>query len=721
MARDAIEIRRFDGVSTVMSKEDKPAEVLTELVNLRPAQTFGRAVKRDGYSAAISSGLTSLQTMIEFTDKGDTSRLVISDSNAIEESVNTAGSYGALAAPSNDERSSATISGADCNPEVINKELRIPTGTSYEPVWLGYIPARDRYNSAVTLTAGRYLDYQYDLITASDAEWFLKTGIFDTAADCQVSTAGLDKTKKYAIYTAPVYDEYQRGFPVLAGTVNPNLLSLTTTPCCLRLAATSFTTFHSAMKRLTAIDVFIAEADQDDPTDITTVPAYFLERIDLNDDGREFLSVAANVGVTTANKVVIDNYADWMTFDPRGLFIRVGSTYYRVTAYALDTPGAGEVELTVTPNAAATGDTTVYFLSRWYLDGTTYYYYFLYDNFYRKLGSEMYEYLNIPYGDAGLGTGFKYKYVAYNGVRALYGGFSDANFTYFSKADNPDVVPALNVVRHRHDVKGLASVGKDFLVFSDRNVERVTIYDNTQAEQDDEFLDVGLVSHRAIAKINENAIAVMTYKGPVLIQNRRVANIGEHLRTWWLDTFSQTQMEACVAGYNHLTNEIWFSFPTYTDATYTAGIIFVFDFDAYQNDYISPWWICKTDTAIKAFALNSQLHLLGGGATKVVDFNASSPSETVDSKYRLKMVQNFLPNKKVWFDRLFVDCETSDTVTATAYYDGSASGVAVSLNTDLQGFMRYIAKTLEVEVSTAASANSVEHKGLVLTFTPKRV
>ena len=376
------------------------------------------------------------------------------------------------------------------------------------------------------------------------------------------------------------------------------------------------------------------------------------------------------------------------------------------------------------PNAAADGTATLRFFSRWYVDGATdNAYVTFYDNDLKKLGAEMYSYLNLQVNDVGItGTDFRYKYAAYNGSRVLYGGFPDDNFTYFSVADRPDIVPALNIVRHQYTVKGIASAGRDFYVFSDRNAERVSIYSSNEAEQDSEFLNVGAVSHRAIVAPSDEVVAVMTYKGPMLISNRRPIEIGKHLNDWWLSTFTKAQMEACVAGYNHMNDEIIFSFPTYATSPYTTGIVFVFDMNAWREQTaLSPWWILKTDAAIKAMDLNNQLHLIGGMATKIVDFDSASGTETVSTSYKMKMLQGPIPNKEVRWDRLYVDVETSDTVAGALYYDGSASSVALTLNTDLNGFIRYLSKTLEVELTTSASTNSVEHKGMLLTFTPKRV
>jgi len=60
MAKDAVAIRKFDGVSVFYSKEDAPIEVTQELVNLRPAYRIGRAVKRNSYTEVNNLTGTSI-------------------------------------------------------------------------------------------------------------------------------------------------------------------------------------------------------------------------------------------------------------------------------------------------------------------------------------------------------------------------------------------------------------------------------------------------------------------------------------------------------------------------------------------------------------------------------------------------------------------------------------------------------------------------------------
>jgi len=325
---------------------------------------------------------------------------------------------------------------------------------------------------------------------------------------------------------------------------------------------------------------------------------------------------------------------------------------------------------------------------------------------------------------------FRYLYSANNGSRSLITGMAeDKALSYYSTVYAPDVFPSLNIIRHKYDTKGCVAIGQDFLVGTDRSIERIRIYDNDNAQQEDEYLNVGLTNQDSIIKMNDDEIAFMSYQGAYLVttSGRQAIYIGKHLRNWWLDTFTKAQMEACVGGYNYLNEELWFSFPTYTTAPYTTGIIFVFDIKAYREQYISPWWIINTDTKVRTFDVNNQLHLIGGGTggdpavEKVLDFDGDG-SESVFTSYKIKLLQNGVPNKRVRWDRAYIDVDTDDTVTCNIYVDGATTATAtLSLNSDLNTFIRYLSKTLEVEIITSTSTNSVEHKGMLLTFSPKRV
>lgn len=728
---DYLEIRKYSGMSTFVSKEDRQIEVLQEARNLRFNHKLGRLVKRHGYNNEIVSSLTSLKNMVEFKNKNSQVLMMLMDGNTLEESVYSAGNYGAIGSITNDERTAgSTIDGDNFNPIIVNKELRSGAGITADtqrPIWYGYIAERDRFNGAETIAAGRYLDeqsYKDKLQTLFHANSTI------SEFESQVSGKGLD-AGYYAVYFVPIIDGYQSSHPERFSNDSAyyivNLVTYTDNTISMILDIDQ--TLSADAKRITAFDVFVAYLGTfqiDDPEDAEKFPAYFLERIDMNNDGDFFFTIEGNVGVTTANKIVIDSYADWLTFGPsfQMVYDEDNDDYYEVTSFTLDSPGAGQVTLDVTPNAAASGAATLKFFSRWLDKTTTYRYRIFYDNYYKKLGSEMYEYLNLPKGDTGI-TDFRYLYSANNGVFSLYGGFpNDKNFSYFSVGGSPDIVSAQNIFRHKADVRGIVAIGNDFLVFTDIGIERVTILSNGIIEQNDEYLDAILVHQKAIAKISDNEIAFMSYKGAYIISNRNVIFVGKHLNEWFVGrdaNLTQAQKEACVAHYNDEHNELWFSFPTYTTSPYTAGITMVFDIEAYRGEDLSAWWFMQSDVAFKAFTTNSELHTIAGAATKFVDMSVSG-SESVSTAHKLKLLQNVIPNRLVRWGWLHIDADVGDeNLTVNLYFEGSASPVVLTLNSDLRGLIAYVKKTLEIEITSTATDGELEYLGMVLEFQPKVV
>ena len=288
---------------------------------------------------------------------------------------------------------------------------------------------------------------------------------------------------------------------------------------------------------------------------------------------------------------------------------------------------------------------------------------------------------------------------------------------------------AQNVIIPIRDVVGCAKAGRDVYMFYKNGGSRVSVLSNTNVEQDDNFFDVGLVHQKALFQLSDDEFAFMSYKGPYLVRGRQKIYIGQGINPWFERTegepyFTDAQKEACVVGYNHLKELIFFSFPTYTTSPYTYGVVFVFDIRAHRAE-MEPWWVLKSDLAFSTFCVNNDLHLLagfagGGGASgRVVDFNASTANETVSTR----LVFNLLKagkRQKMLFHRLYLDIDTDDTVTINAYYDESATPTALSaLNTDNEVQIGQMKQSMKLEISTAASANDVELSKMELKLLPR--
>ena len=723
-----IEINEFQGMNARIAKEKLPVVLFPKIVNLEMTQIEGYLRTRKGYKNIITSGLTALSNMTEFVDKNGTREIVLLDGSTLKRIPYSAG-YGAVAAITNDERTA----GATINTfKPVNKysELRSGAGvnaaTDY-PMWYGYIKERDRFNGAETISADDYLDEQYNkdalanLTTLPYTTGFGKGAFGATAHASRATGLGLDESY-YALYAAPVFDGYQIGFPQFINSLKIGSSSPTYGSMEIYIWVADVADALKS-KRITHIDLFIAESATDVRGQFDSVPAYFLERIDLNSDTDHFLEKTGTVDNGTS-KVTIADYADWLTFDSLGMFLYnvEDDEYYRITT---ETVNGSDMEFTVTPAPTNSASKTVRFINRWRSETISSVDYYVmrtfYDGYYKKLGSEMYEYLGIPTGDEGI-SDFRYKYGVIAGRRFFAVGFPDRQYGHYSVPYNYDIIPAQNRFPVKRDAMGIVDLADEsVLIFYKDRAERVTVYDNTQYRIDEDFLNIGCTNHDSICKINDNIIALMDYKAPALLINGQpVEGFAEPLRDWWDNQLSDTVKEGCITSYNRLRDQIWFSFPDYSTSPYTTGIVFCFDLLAWTQRKVSAWFIIKTDKAIAAATIADDLHLLTSTGTQIQDWNNASQDEAVQGTLRLKLFQNRRFTQRINIERIEADFADSgaNSLTIGMYLDesGTASATLTITAANREALLEYAANTVEFEISTASGSQQTDLLTILLYY-----
>ena len=714
----------FGGVMNVVSTEDMPPYVFQKLINYEPNREIGTLTKRKGYYPYLT-GQSNLGNMKEWIDKNGGRQLFAKQSTAIKESVYAGGVYGALAAFTNDARTAGSTVN-EIHPVIYEKAVRTGAGlnaTTDLPMLAQYNDAVIRFPSVSlppTIAAGKYLENQfYDHVLDSD---FDTTVYFKNASD--LTDAGLT-VGRYVVYFSPVLDGYQKGFPddSLIGEIDISAIGTATAGVTLYLSIPK--SKQSNLKRITAIDVYVGlKSSEFDTTHL----AHFLERIPLDGDGKQFLEIDATLTSGTPGLITIDDFANWKTFATNWFYI------YDVTNdayYWCSTEAKNGADLQITPNAGTpvgdSGAATLRFFSRWVdvsLAGTdSHVYPFLYDNYYKVLGSEMYNRIDIPSGDAGR-SDLRYKYACEANKRYFIFGTND-NFGYYSVNASPDIIPVLNLIRPKWPVVGCVGLDKDALYFGKHNSARVTIISNTVQDEDQNFLEVGSVGQESIVKISDYEAAWMSYKGPYMIVGRNPVYIGEPLYKWWNGLMTDAEMESCVTAYRYKTDQIWFIFKDYTDTDFANGIIFVFDRKAFKRDQTKAWYYFSTDLDLVSATLNDDGHLLANDADTLADFdpyttNASDESVSTALKMMLLKNQRYGKRANLSMKNVFVDYDSSDTPTVRFYLDGSGTPVALTLDANLESMIHYMAETFELEVITAASKNTVEINKIQLEFKPKR-
>ncbi len=720
-----IELTRFEGMSTIIAPEKQPPFLLQRIENMELMDKEGWLKKRKGYKKIITSGLTALNNMIEFVDKNDNRQILLLDGTTLKEIEYAAGAgYGAVSAIANDERNSyATIS--EFHPVIVNQEIRSGAGLNGNdsPIWYGYIPEKKRCLNSVTIAAGKYLTQQYD-----------KPYILQPAAirfyDSLVSSSGINNSTKFVgFYRSAVLDGYQRGIPFYTiGDSND-----TSNPYSVNLKL--FLIGTTAYPRVDYVDLFVAVSNKSDP-DKEFLTAYFLERVSLNEDGESFYE---NVNATldpAAQTITIGNISVWKTFSCVDLIVEdmTNGKFYHISSETVSSPNV-TLQVSTYRDAIPTGAISpahIRIRSGWHYDGSNWNYATIYDNFWKKLSSEMYDYLGIPPGDTGFnyvgdsGTiTFLYKYAAYARKRYFACGFPD-KYAYYSVPYSPDIIPTQNVIRLKKDPTGVVDVGdEEFILFYKDSADRILIVSNGDHRIDDKFLNIGCAAHESIVKVSDRVVAWMDYTGPYILQDNAVLYIGQHLKEWWYDRLTDSHKEACVGAFNRLKQWMIFAFPTYNDSDYPNGIAFVFDLNAHNAGKISPWWILKTDVPIKSSTLAYDLHLLTGSDTEIVDWNTTStPDENVQASVLFKLLQNPLLGRKVNLKKMMLDFEYgSNTITANIYVDGGTTpAITITAKSDnKEQFIQYLMENFELEIKSGSDQNEFMLKSILLFTREKRV
>jgi hypothetical protein len=739
----------MQGVSNFIADENKPIFIFKNLVNLEPARTYGRLRKRPGYGNIIT-GQTGLTDMIEVINRNDERILGIQKSVNFYESVYSGG-YGALAqvdgvaakdfryhypydAQGNVSANPPTI--YDLRQNVFERVIRSGAGlddVDNIPIWYGYIDEQVRYADATskTLAAGRYLCEQ--LLHTNTLKYVAILGA--NQATCYSTQLGLNAgetlTHYLFYYAVPVYDGYQMGFPCLWYEVSA--VSVLDYPSANNASHRIYLSIrddnYDAIPRLTHIDIYVtdflpANVNTGSAQETPLREAYFLERISLTEDAAVITSQAGtyeNANPPTYIEFSTD-FEDWESINFDGLWIEHDAYAYKLgtrttsgtkSRYAITGGAAALQNQTVTCNIRGKWEDTSVTGANEKTIRT------IYDNYYRQQGSEMYTRLGVPSGDLGLDD-VRYKFGCQANRRYFIFGRDD-QWGYFSKAGSPDVIPQQNLIRLRHEPTGCLGVGRDVLVFSKFFTDRIAVLGEANIDKDESFLEVGCSTHESIIQISDDEGAWMSYKGPYETYLRQAHYIGQDLSEWWDDILSDAEKEACIGAYNYRKDQLWFFFPTYSDSNYPNGIIFVYDRRARALGYKHVWYYFKSDHAALARCMNDDGHLLTNNGTAIVDWNADSANETVETIVKLLLMEGPDRHKRLrtYVKWIFVDGTFGDTITANIYINGSSTPVALTFEDNYEAFVRYLCQTFEVELTSPASTNDIEYNKIQLKMKAK--
>jgi hypothetical protein len=565
------------------------------------------------------------------------------------------------------------------------------------PFWYGHIPAKNRFNGVAAISSGRHLDSLSYKGRTSEIISDVIVGVGSNTNNKGGFTS--DNGEKLIVYASLVFDG-QRGesvklYPFVDSDFAANLLY---TDANLDVTIKISTANLNKLPRLDAIDIFVAEANTG-LEDAENFPAYFVGRIDMNDQGEYFLE-QTGVLDSGAQTITIADSSSWHTFSLNEAWC------YDVTNdrnYLIDTDldSSGSRVMTIRAEGdtiPASGSASLKFYLGWHLSGGFYWYYFKTDNFYIKAGSEMYDYLGMPKGDNGIDD-LRFKYMAVSGGRSLVASMpgENQNRGYYSKAGDYDVFPVLNEVQFIDVPVGVIDVRDDsFFVFYKNSMEMITVFSNQQFRREDDFQNVGCVGPKAFTKIDDNTVAVFDQSGPYIVGVNRVEFIGDPIGDWWQEKLSESVKSGCVVAYDKIGEQVLFSFPDYNTTPFTGGIVFSYDLRAVRRSGGSPWYILYTDEGIGSAAIASDGHLLTADADGARDWNSESPEESFEAWIKLKMLENAEFDKRVNLKR--VNANFSGSLVLEIFKDKSATAnISRTLSSRVPALIHTVADDIELK------------------------
>jgi len=745
-----LDFNKWLGINTQIESEKKPIYVVEEQVNLEIARKPGALTRRKPYVTIITAGIvTSIKALFEFINTNGDRLLIAQDDSGIKESIETT-SYAAFTALDNDNRSQGGSALIDqLYPTIFENVLRSGVGVvagnvNYVPILYTYLAARNRFNSAVTITAGKYLFDQYENALLQSGGSLKFPGLTVTSQPAEMDDGthqykGLRAGESYGtfvIYACPLMDDFQRGFPCMqAITTTPRAASKDYVYRYWVSLGNSAPSVATDYERVTALDIYVAfipdrHYDLADPTiyaEILETPAYFLERVNLNTDGAPVLELTGVLETASPPTYVEfdDAFSEWETFNLWGFFAgftATAATYEKVLGARTENGTKVQYAIAGLDNTDSGDAITVRVFPRWWLDsGDTYVYPIAYDNEYKILGAEMFARQGLPPGDLGI-SDWQYKYSAINGKRLLICGVTDHPGGNYSVPYNLDVIPALNVFRTPEEPLGCIPYGENFLIFSKRYCTHLSIYGNENTRQIDDYIQATIVSQKAVVNAGKDIVFGFDYEGPwVLTPGGGLQRIGDSLYQWWDDTLSDTVKDGCVIIYNRLKGQVLYYFPDYTTAPYTLGLAFVFDIKAWEDSKIFPWFYFTTDVTITAWCTATDNHTLIGDSdgNDVHDLSQDGGTdESVASWVKLKVIKNRLAGKhRMWIDTLTMEY-TGETLTVEIYEDGSASATDITsdLTTNEKIFIRRFLEEMQIKITPAAGTGAFKFVTGQLTY-----
>jgi hypothetical protein len=775
-------IEQFGGINSLYDLEKMPPIMQSKLVNMMASRKLGILQSRHELLNTGAAG-----NIFEFIKHNQTTHYYAQNTAAaIDIKSATRSGYGAVtwgnAVSKTDNRTAKLSTTVMAFPnryreEVRSSQIRTSTGQYPDPMWAGYIDAQNRFDGGDSISAGFFLEDQF---VQNKWSTFGATSCINSATPSYGTSymGGIGgRPGYYYFFLAPVIDGYQKGIP----EINASLV--TRIPAALqgKFAPSTLIFGNTASylyPRITDFDVFIGYAPERDYSNYTkgtvdsnvfTLPAYFLERISLNDQAYNyFLTMDATDGKGTitapaANQIKITDVDQWLTFNPQ--FIKIyDATNNRTYAVSSWVVATGDITLTLDTTrydntTGATMPAKLQFFTDWYFDGANYKRKVFWDNKYMLRGSEMFEYLNLPPGEQGLVShDHKFGKVCnqrYWMVGNMGGTVTSSTFSskvYVSKYGEPDVMLSLSEINLEEEPTAVEEYGDDTILFFKNyfKIYRTNADGSIQELATDNR--AGCSNKFGVTKVAKYELVGIDRKGPWMYKNGNLTRIGLAIQGMFtgdnengMSQIDEQDVDGTFVEFYPGDNQVWFNIPSYSDSSETllfdGGITLVYD--RYMVDElrqgISPWYFFGFYNKSVGYMKPNywgELNVVRGDTNLEIynpkTLHSASGTENIISVVEFKTNRNLDPqDRKLYLGKIGVryKADADADVAIGLYIDGASSPTSITAdaNTDFPNadiVIKRLADTFKLRISSdsdkSAAEDDFELKSVKITGKSKR-
>jgi hypothetical protein len=715
-----INISKFLGINTRTVDAEGNPFYFRDMINFTLSQVWGRLIKRRGYQETLADLEPEPYTATELIDSNLTRQLVIFESD-------------------NKTLSKRVWNGTSYNPRETIDDTPMPSDYEIDimPFMLTYM---NTIYSGAGLNAVNYPFYVQHI-----KEWTNYGGTTPIVVPAGLRISPMDLNKKivesfgvalsfhesYPLHSIVMEKGtyFVKVFPVLVDgsygseitEFNQQATTLDDIPSPIpnqflriRLYASGGSYTPAGFPNLLGFDVFVSFRPEGISGDVT-FPYYFLERVKFDELYGDVIS--RHVGkfqdapcMGTDTSFVLNSSNNDLTYIPWPyvyIIFDYGGTHYEIhiQEVCVDEPNDIIAFYAVRPSAVPEDvDIEIEIRAKWSGYDIT----VIYDAYYNKLTTEMYEYLNMPKGSNSI-PDYRYDLSAVVGNR-LFTFRTDSIHAYYSPPDAFNIFTYSNEIVLKDSPVAVISYLDGVLVFSKKRAEFIRVTSAGEVIKEDNFLQFGAISQRSVLSIDSETVFIFSRSGVWRITPRGLNKISEFIQgevqsDVVLNSLSEDEINSCLMGYNQIRRELQLFFKRQDD----SNITFVYDIASSTMTGAECWLKFKLYNPVLWSLLNNDSHqflLLDGTNNPLVDFNGANPTESVSAEFELKAFDAQLVNKKVRFEKMLIKTNDVSKLNINITYNGVLQ-VSGALNPKGELYLRAIADDMKIKITAPADRDEL--------------